>query len=114
MNLNFTIKGELDDSDIHNKTQKWESRITRINARLTAFIIRAKKAVRQTMSAISSTVGMIQSIFGLLPVAINPIFTAELSAIVTTITSLHAIAAAYAAGGVTAWMTGIVEAAAIG
>jgi hypothetical protein len=111
---NLTVKIHVDETAVVATEAKWKNRIRQLNNDIRAFEFLAKKSVRRTMSAVSMTASAIQSIFSALPVAIDPVFRAILTAITTTITSLHAIAAAYAAGGVTAWLAGVVEVAAIG
>ena len=77
----------------------------------------SRKAVRASqrgLSALSATVSIFQTIGSYFPSALTPIFNAAMTAILTTVASMQAIAAAYMAGGVTAPLAAIVEGAAIG
>ena len=114
MEENFNIKLRADDREIERSEKDWRTRLRQLNSEVDMFMAKYKRAALASLSMISATASAAVSIFGLFPGLVQPAFAAALQAIIATVSSLHAIAAAYAAGGVTAWLSGIVETAAIG
>jgi len=110
----FNIKLHVDDSEAVEKEAQWRERLARLNREVDLFETQVRVASVRGLSAMGATVSFINAIAGYFPHAITPMFQAVGAALTTTIASLHAIAAAYAAGGVTAPLAAIVEGAAIG
>ena len=108
------IQAEFDDTRLAAQEALWRGRLRELNEDINKTSAKLKRTVRSAMSAISMTVTSFQSVAGAFGIAIPAAFQAVFSAITSTISSLTAIAAAYAAGGVTAYLTGIIEVAAIG
>lgn len=114
INMGLEIRAYLDDSDIAAKEAKWKGRLRDLNAEVTKFETRVRVAAIRGLGALGATVSMLRAVGQYFPAAITPIFDAVLTAVTTTVSAMTAIAAAYAAGGVTAPIAVIVQGAAIG
>jgi hypothetical protein len=105
---------DLDMTAVNAKTSEANTRINWLNDKISTLMQRAKRATRATMSAITMTASAVISVLDLIPGALDPAIKAVIQAVITTIASLQAMAIAWYAGGVTAWLGIIVQSAAIG
>jgi hypothetical protein len=111
---NFNVKAEYDLSRLdQQEATDIQPRLRRINEQIQQTERNMEQVVRKSFSAISATVSVARMMASSLGDAFPPIFDAILTAITQTIYSLQSMAAAYAAGVVTAPLTAVLEMAAI-
>jgi hypothetical protein len=87
--------------------------IDKVNGEIEKSQQKLRTTIRGTLRAVSSVIATVRSVAACFGIAIPPIFDAVLSAVTSTVLAMQGIAAAYAAGGVTAVVAVPIEAAAI-
>jgi hypothetical protein len=108
------IHMKADTTDVENKYNHWRNRIQHLNTEIQRQSRNWGRAIRGTLTALTMTGSLIRRFVGMTVLALNPVFTAIMDAVMQTFYSLQAIAAAYAAGIVTAGFAVLVEGAAVG
>jgi hypothetical protein len=108
------IQVDLDTTRLEVQEANWKGRVERLNDDLSRTEVHMLMVSRKVMGAISSTITTMRSTLRAFGISLPAAWEAIVGAVMTTIASLQAIAAAYAAGGITAALAIPVELAAIG
>lgn len=108
------VEARLDMTKLLTEEEVAEEILRRLNAEVEQSQHKLRTGVRTTFRFITSLIGTMRSVAACFGVAIPPIFDAIMGAVTATVLAMQAIAAAYAAGGVTIWLVAPLEAAAIG
>lgn len=112
-NENFEVKAQYDETRLVQQEAEIQQRLRGLNQQITDTQSRMGKVLRKSGYAITATVGAARAMAGAIGQAFPPIFNAIFTAITNTVYSLQSIAAAYAAGVVTAPLTAALELSAI-
>lgn len=110
----LTVKGKLDDSAIQRAEEDWKRRLRVLNYQIAETDYSLSRVARKSLLVVGSVTRTLEALGRIMPGAVDPAFDAIYQCIITTVSSLTSIAAAYAAGGITAPFAVIVESAAIG
>jgi hypothetical protein len=109
--LELVIKGNL--GPLQNDEAMAKRILDGVNEEIKQTERKLRTTVRASFRVVTSLVGTLRSVASMFGIAIPPLFDAILSAVTSTVLAMQAIAAAYAAGGVTAALVIPIEAAAI-
>lgn len=107
------IQARLDTAQLEAQEAEWYQRLVKLNGQIDKTERNMERVVRSSWGAITATVGAARGMAAALGVSFPPIFDAIMTAVTQTVYSLQSIAAAYAAGVVTAPLTATLEMAAI-
>lgn len=111
---NFNVKARYDLSELdRQEATEIQPRLNRIQGQINDTLQRMETVARKSGHMITATIGAARAMAGAIGQAFPPIFDAIFTAITSTVYSLQSIAAAYAAGVVTAPLTAALELSAI-
>jgi hypothetical protein len=114
MSENFNVKAQYDLTELdRQEATEIQPRLQRLNNQIHQTEMNMERVVRRSFSAINATMTVARMMANSLGDAFPPIFNAIFTAITQTVYSLQSMAAAYAAGVVTAPLTAVLEMAAI-